>query len=105
MKRLTAVLLALFGMTSASLAQANDRHFTYTYESAVLPPDARELEVWTTWRTGRDRYYSAFDHRLEFEIGLTERLLTAFYLNFGGVTLETEFGSRESTFDYQGVSS
>lgn len=105
-RRLTIVLLTLApALAFATPCWANHRMFTYTYETAVLPQDARELELWTTWRGGRDRYYSAFDHRLEFEIGLTDQLMTAFYLNFGAVTAETPFGLRETSFDYQGVSS
>jgi hypothetical protein len=98
-------LLLLAVTVAAPCARANERHFTYTYETAVLPVATRELELWTTWRNGRERYYSAFDHRLELEIGLTERLMTAFYLNFGAVSLDTELGQRESSFEYRGVSS
>src|SRR5262249_40260331 len=63
------------------LARANDRHFSYTYESAVLAPGEKELEVWTTYRNGRDTRYTRFDERLEFEIGLVPGLQTSFYLN------------------------
>lgn len=105
-RRISLALLSVAaGLAFSTPCWANHRLFTYTYETAVLPQDARELELWTTWRGGRDRYYSAFDHRLEFEIGLTDQLMTAFYLNFGAVTAETPFGLRETSFDYQGVSS
>ena len=63
------------------VARANDRHFSYTYESAVLAPGEKELEVWTTYRNGRDTRYTRFDERLEFEIGLVPGLQTSFYLN------------------------
>src|SRR5262245_38541568 len=77
-RRISLALLAIAaGLVFSTPAWANHRLFTYTYETAVLPQDARELELWTTWRGGRDRYYSAFDHRLEFEIGLTDQLMTA----------------------------
>ena len=89
----------------AASASANDRHFGYTYETAVLPPGQRELEVWNTWRSGRDSYYSRFDHRLEFEVGLTGQLMTAFYLNFHGITEQNAEDVRESHFAYDGVSS
>ncbi len=89
----------------AATASANDRHFGYTYETAVLPPGQRELEVWTTWRSGRESYYSRFDHRMEFEVGLTGQLMTAFYLNFHGLTEQNEEEVRESRFAYDGVSS
>src|SRR5262245_32721798 len=75
----TAVPAVLAALTAT--ASANDRHFTYTYETAVLAPGAREVEIWSTPRIGRTDYYTAFDERLELELGLTDRLLTAFYLN------------------------
>lgn len=86
-------------------ALANERHFSFTYESAVLPAGAKELEVWTTPRVGRDQFYSRFDQRLEFEVGITDRLLTAFYLNASAITAEVAPGVRESTYEFEGVSS
>ncbi len=98
-----APLLACFGLVPP--AHANDRHFSYAYETAVLAPGAREFEIWTTWRTGRDRYFSRFDHRLEFEVGLVENLQTAFYLNFDATSAEDQFGARVSNIHYGGISS
>jgi hypothetical protein len=66
-------------------ARANDRHFSYTYESAVLAPGEKELEVWTTYRNGRETRYTRFDERLEFEIGLVPGLQTSFYLNLTAI--------------------
>src|SRR5262245_16740137 len=57
------ILLAVLVLTSITPARANERHFAFTYESPTLPAGAVELEPWTTWRVGRDRYYSRFDHR------------------------------------------
>lgn len=91
-------VLALVGAD----ASASERRFTYTYESTVLAPGERELEPWSTWRAGRDGYYSAFDERLEFEVGLTERLQTAFYVNFGAVTAGA---ARATSTSFDGVSS
>jgi hypothetical protein len=62
---------------------AQDRLFTFTYQSNVLNKGNRELEVWTTMRNTHENYYRAFDHSLEFEIGLGNKLQTAFYLNYG----------------------
>lgn len=101
----TLVAAILAAAVHASPARANDRHFAFSYESAVLAPGARELEVWNTFRTGRQRYYSQFDHRLEFEVGLVDRLQTAFYLNASGVTEQDAFGNRTSSFSYRGISS
>jgi hypothetical protein len=105
-----SLLPALVAVLAARPAAANERHFTYTYESAVLPQGGRELEVWTTPRLGRESYYARFDQRVEFEVGLTGRLQTAFYLNFNAIT-ETRLAaaglpdSRESTVEFAGVSS
>lgn len=65
---------------------AQDRLFTYTYQSTVLNKGQRELEVWNTLRTGRQDYYARFDNRTEFEIGLGKNLQTAFYLNLTSKT-------------------
>jgi hypothetical protein len=99
------LLLALLLLADAAVpAHANERHFAFTYESPTLPAGAVELEPWTTWRFGRDRYYSRFDHRLEFEMGITDRLMTAFYLNFTGLTENDGVDLRHSEFEYEGVS-
>lgn len=68
------VLLPIAGLTQ-------DRIFTYTYQSNVLPKGQKELEVWNTFHVGRADYYRALRHRVEYEIGLGGRLQTAFYLN------------------------
>lgn len=85
-------------------AAANDRHFSYTYETGVLAPGARELEVSNTLRAGRTDYYSALDHRLEFEVGLADNLMTSFYLNMGNTTRADGAGGLASEFEWQGVS-
>lgn len=77
---------------STGTAEANDRHFTFIHESAVLNPGAAEIEPWTTWRIGREGYYSRFDQRLEFELGLTHRLQAAFYLNATGLARDVSDG-------------
>src|SRR5438046_2417387 len=76
-----AVAAGWVGILSPGVTQANERHFTYTYESAVLPAGVKEIEPWVTWRTGRTSFYSQFDYRTEFEAGLTDHLLAAVYLN------------------------
>ena len=89
----------------ATSAHANERHFTYTYESAVLPTGAREIEVWTTPRIGKEDYFVRFDERMEFEVGLTDQLMTAFYLNWSAVTADDPMGVRTSETEFGGVSS
>ena len=76
---------------------AQDRLFTYTYQSTVLNKGQRELEVWNTLRTGRQDYYARFDNRTEFEIGLGKNLQTAFYLNLTAKT-QTVTGDHVDAF-------
>jgi hypothetical protein len=64
-------------------ASATERPFTYTYGSDVLLPGEMEIEPWTTVRTGRESFYLRFDHRLEFELGITRIFQLAFYANWG----------------------
>jgi len=73
--------LMLFFIINYVGVNAQDRLFTYTYQSSVLGKGQRELEIWNTLRTGRSDYYSRLDNRSEFEIGLGKNLQTAFYLN------------------------
>lgn len=82
------VLIIFICLPFLSIAQ--DRLFTYTYQSTVLNKGQRELEVWNTLRTGRTDFYSRLDNRTEFEIGLGGRLQTAFYLNLTSKTQTTE---------------
>lgn len=69
--------------------QAQDRLFTYSYQSTVLNKGQRELESWHTLRTGRQDYYTRYDHRTEYEIGLGNNLQTAFYMNLTSKTQTT----------------
>ncbi|MGE5429901.1 MAG: hypothetical protein ACM3QX_02440 [Syntrophomonadaceae bacterium] len=64
-----------------STVSANERRFTYIYESLVLPRGARELEIWNTYRANRGYMYRRIDQRAEFEIGLGNNLMTSLYLN------------------------
>ncbi len=108
MKRVRAAgFISFFCLASVSLycprVDASQRRFTYTYGSDVLNPGALELEPWTTFRVGRDAFYSRLDHRLEFEVGLTDRLQTAWYFNFRSVTEDTD-AARVTAFEWGGVS-
>ncbi|HEY3371021.1 MAG TPA: DUF6662 family protein [Prolixibacteraceae bacterium] len=79
MKKLFIAMAILTAVT----VQAQDRVFTYTYQSNVLNKGQKEIEVWSTLGTGRQDYYRGLDHSLEFEVGLGGKLQTAFYLNYG----------------------
>ena len=104
--RLVAVLVAVASLPLLPrAARANERHFTYTYESAVLPTGGRELELWTTPRIGKEDYFVRFDERLELEVGVTDQLMTAFYLNWTAVSADVAPDTRESVTEFTGVSS
>ena len=74
---LLTIIIALAGVKGF----AQDRLFTYTYQTNVLNKDVREIEVWNTVKWGRSDFYRAFNNRLEYELGLGGDLQTAFYLN------------------------
>lgn len=110
MRRALAVAAVVTIGTGLSPAEAgaNERRFTYSYETGVLPPGAREFEVWNTARLRREDRYTRFDERLEFEVGLTERLMGALYLNLTWVTEVSGVGpdrALQDTFEFGGVSS
>jgi hypothetical protein len=105
MNRTASLLIALVALAPTA-ALATERHFTYTYETGVLPPGAREVEIWTTagiGRAGPDSRYEQFDHRVEFEIGLTDRLQTSLYLNLQTLSLPTG-GEMVTSSTFTGVS-
>lgn len=63
-------------------ARASERVFAYTKESHVHAPGESALEPQTTYRVGRERYYSELEGRLELEHGLTPGLQLGLYWNF-----------------------
>ena len=87
-------ILVFFNIAFVSRAQ--DRIFTYAYQSTVLNKGQREIEIWNTVRTGREDFYARLDHRSEFEIGLGRKLQTAFYLNLTAKTRTTEEDASKS---------
>ncbi len=85
----------LIPLALLSPASANERRFTHVYETETLPRNAVEIEPWTTISPGT--YGFEFAHRLAFEVGVSDRLQSAFYLNFGSTEADG--------FAYDGVSS
>jgi hypothetical protein len=102
MRRAYVGLLLL--AAASTTAAASERHFTYTYESAVLHPGGREFEPWSTFRLGRDGFYARLDTRLEAELGVSDRLQTSLYLNFSSLNQDTPLGRASST-TLEGLSS
>ncbi len=74
MKPLRLFVVLALACVCALPAQANNRRFTYVYESTTAAPGTVELETWVTWKEHR------FDFRHEIEFGLTDRLQLALYV-------------------------
>ncbi len=99
MKFNTLVIFSIFFsfFIASKTTFANRRHFTYAYESAVLPKGAREIEIWNTLRLNHKDFYRGLDNRTEFEFGLGGNLQTSLYLNlstaseFTSGIIENEF--------------
>ncbi|MGR6087697.1 MAG: hypothetical protein ACU4F9_05960 [Arcticibacter sp.] len=86
------IILAIIALSLYSqIGISQDRIFTYTYQSNTLAPGQKELEIWTTLRTGREDFYRSLDNRIEFEVGIAKNLQTAFYLNSFQTAQETRF--------------
>ena len=79
------ILSTLFLLAFISI-NAQDRLFTYTYQSGILNKGQREIEIWNTLSAGRNDYYARLDNRAEYEVGLGKNLQTAFYLNLTSIT-------------------
>lgn len=77
-----AVIGCVMGLVGGETASANERRFAYVYETSVLSPGARELEIWNTYRTGKPFFFRRLDQRIELEFGVANQLMTAFYLNY-----------------------
>ena len=76
-----ALLIISLSIIASISSIAQDRQFVYTYQSLTLPKGAKDIEIWNTYRTGRQYFYNRLDQRIEYEVGLTDRLQTAVYLN------------------------
>lgn len=82
MKKLFIILFICFLYFFAERANAQDRVFAYMYGSNNLVRGMKDVEVWNTLHIGRDYLYRKLESRVEFEIGLSNRLQTSFYLNY-----------------------
>ncbi|HEX6828952.1 MAG TPA: DUF6662 family protein [Burkholderiales bacterium] len=75
------LLAAVLGCLS-SPAIADEPLFGYTTLVDTLPKGGKEVEFWMTHRYDKGAgTYRAYDYRLEFEYGFTDRFMGSFYLN------------------------
>lgn len=92
-------LLILLVLINFGNLYAQDRLFTYTYQSTVLNKSQKEIEIWTTLQNGRTNFFRGLKHRMEFEVGLGGNLQTSFYLNYGYSKGIIENNGIQSTVD------
>jgi len=97
MKKILSLSILLLASYIASNAQ--DRVFGHTYQSNVLPADVVDLELWTTLRSGKQDYFNAFDHRIEFEVGLGKNIQTSIYFNHSDKTALKKINDSTAVFD------
>ncbi len=95
---------AAFFLIGTGEVSASERHFTFNYESPVLQSGGMELETYSTFRFGRELFYSALDQRLEFEAGLGGGVQTSLYLNFTQEMADDGTGTVSSSFLADGIS-
>jgi len=80
--RKTLALAALMAAAGAASARADDRKFTYSYEAKTLPQGTWEFEQWATLQAGKEAgRWDTWLLREEIEVGITDRLNAAIYLN------------------------
>lgn len=75
------VASTLFLVVLHSPTLANERIFSYTYQTNVLAKGQREIEIWNTFHWQREDFFRKLVHRIEYEIGIGGNIQTAFYLN------------------------
>lgn len=80
-KYLYLISICFLILITKQKAHSQDRVFARTYQSNVLTKGNIDIEIWNTYSFGREDFYAKQKQRLEFEIGVTDRLQTAFYLN------------------------
>ncbi len=84
MRVLRAFWIGLLAGVSAGGAWAEESQFGYVYTTDLLPRGQTELEQWVTWRHQKiGGYFDQLDLRSEFEYGVSDRLQTAIYANYG----------------------
>src|SRR6266705_195978 len=63
-------------------ARADENLWGYLYGTDTLPAGANEIYLWTTSRNQKGKgNYRAWDTKLEFEHGFTDRFQASLYLN------------------------
>ena len=93
-------------LACASIARADERKYTYSYEAKTLPTGMWEFESWATLRAHREVGEVWFlDFREEIEYGITDRLTVAGYLNLEVESLKNVPGEdNETELEFESIS-
>ncbi|HVE41883.1 MAG TPA: DUF6662 family protein [Planctomycetota bacterium] len=99
-------ITALAILACASVARADERKYTYSYEAKTLPTGMWEFESWATLRAHRDEGKVWFlDLREEIEYGVTDRFTVAGYLNLDVESLKNVPGEKDETeLEFESIS-
>lgn len=105
---------AVAGVLCLSLARADERRFTYTYEPEQLPKGAAEFEQWMTLRTQRtsggdvkEGNFNLWEIREELEYGVTDNYSVSLYLNMAAESFRDYSlspAADTSDFEFKGIS-
>jgi hypothetical protein len=97
-----------------SVAPANDRRFTYSYEPETMLKGAMEFEQWITLRTQRTKdgnvqqeNFNEWELREELEYGVTDRYTVGLYLNTKAESyrdVSVSPATDVSEFEFEGIS-
>ena len=99
------IFIGVILISATSNVAADERYFSYSYETSVLPEGQFEFEQWITNENGReDGDYSQWDLRSEIEYGVTDRYSSALYLNWEATRSEGTGGEDVGDTKFKGVS-
>lgn len=96
-------------LSCATILQADERRFAYTYEPEVAPKGSLEFEQWVDLRAGRNRdvgqeNFAKWQFREELEYGVTDRYSISGYLITSAESFRDPVaGTDESEFEFDGV--
>ena len=86
-----AVLAAVAAALTPGRAGADRKYFLESYTPYLAPAGETELETWLTAKSGKQdpHEHTAWEPRIEYESGITDRLTGAAYLNFSQASGES----------------
>ncbi len=101
---LSLLFLAVLVVPCGS-AYANDRLFTYSYDTKVAAADETEFEQWATLKSGHEHGdYVNWEFRSELEYGFSDKLQGSLYLNLEHTREALPGESESEEFEFKSFS-